>query len=209
MNRLLLLASLFLVPAFAGTMAFGDRTMWQTAVASRGLGVVDPFALGSLAMTGDSVVVSGLTGSLGNAIDPGAGTQLVVADRDAFGYDFGIPHVVSAQLGFPSTLTFTFGAGTFGFAFDVGAFPAIGDTTDLKLGIVTAGGTETFDLAGLGGMGTSFVGFTADQAIFSLSVTGGAADPVFGNISVAAVPEPGSALLVLFAGSALLAWRRR
>lgn len=208
-RTLLALLCLTLSSAFASTMSFTDRASWQAATSARGLRTANPFSLGSLVMAGDSRVVTGIAGRSGNTITPLGDTQLVVADQDAPGYDFGIPQVISAQLGFPSTLLFSFGAGTFGFGFDAGAFPVMGDMTDLALDIITSDGLETFRFFNLGGMSTSFVGFTSSKAILSMTVSGGPADPAFGNISVASVPEPGTAALVLFAGGALLGWRRR
>lgn len=172
------------------------------------LGVAAGAREGGLVQTGDSVVVGQVSGG-GLTVTPLNSSQLVVADQDAPGYDFGVPQVISAQLAFPSALSFDFGPGIFGLGFDAGAFPALGDTTDPTVEIVTNGVPQTFTFPGVGGLSLSFVGLTSDVAISSISVTGGPVDPVFANITTAAVPEPGSASMVTIAAGALLFWRSR
>lgn len=202
---------LFLIVSAAGsaaTISFTNRSAWLSDAMLRGLHANSPFDLGTLVMTGDSIVVPQVSGG-GVVVTPLGTTQLVVADRDASGYDFGVAQVISAQLGFSSSVAFALAPGTFGFGFDVGGFPATGEFADLRVHLLTASGPHTLDFTGLGGPTLSFLGFTSEVQIHSVSLTGGAVDPVFANITTAAVPEPATNLLVSGAMAFVLLWRRR
>lgn len=211
MKRILCTLFLFLnmsAVASATAISFNARPAWLSYAAINGLQTNTPLNLAPLVTTGDSIVVPQVSGG-GVVLTPVGGTQLVVADRDAAGYDFGVPQVISAQLGFPSALRFDLIPGIFGVGFDVGAFPAFGEITDLNVLIVTAGATQTFDFAGLGGPSLSFVGFIGEAQILSVVVSGGPIDPVFANITTVGVPEPSTGLLVAGATAFVLLWRRR
>ena len=169
-----------------------------------------PLPLAGLVQTGGINVVSEIDGN-GVTVTPLGGTQLVVADQNASGYDFGAPQVFSGQLGFPSAVVLSLAPGTFGIAFDVGAFPSDLSTTDLTVQFLTADGTQTLYFSDLGGpAGLTFEGFTSDKQIVSVSLTAGSADPVFANLMTATVaPEPGTILLLTLGGTAVMILRRR
>jgi hypothetical protein len=190
--------------------SFTGPSSWLGAEAALGLQTNMPLPLSGLVQTGGINVVSEIDGN-GVTVTPLGATQLVVADQNAEGYDFGASQVFSAQLGFPSAVALTLAPGTFGVAFDVGAFPSDLSTTDLTAQFLTASGTQTIDFSGLGGpAGLTFEGFTSDQQILSVSLTAGPADPVFANLMTATdTPEPSTIVMLALGCTALVIVRRR
>ena len=206
MNRKhIFLFTLLAAVASAAPVSFTNRASWQSALGA-------PVAVDNLrgiAATGDSNVLPSLVRG-GITFTPGSGTQLVAADQDAPGYDFGAPGSLSFQLGFPSSLTLSFAAPLFSFGFDVATFPGNTDTTDLVAVVSTNAGSFRFQFDAIGGGGSSnlsFVGFTSDAAIRSLVLQANGADPAITNLSTA-VPEPGAFSLVALAAGLFLLRRR-
>ena len=190
--------------------SFTAPSSWLGAEAALGLQTNTPLPLAGLVQTGGINVVPEIAGN-GVTVTPLGATQLVVADQNAEGYDFGAPQVFSGQLGFPSAVALTFAPGTFGVAFDVGAFPSDLSTTDLTAQFVTGGGTQTIEFSDLGGpAGLTFEGFTSDQQILSVSLTAGPADPVFAKLMTATeTPEPSTVVMLALGCTALVIVRRR
>jgi hypothetical protein len=190
--------------------SFTGPSSWLGAETALGLQTSMPLPLAGLVQTGGINVVSEIDGN-GVTVTPLGNTQLVVADQNASGYDFGAPQVFSGQLGFPSAVALSFAPGTFGIAFDVGAFPSDLSTSDLTVQLLTADGTQTLYFSDLGGpAGLTFEGFTSDKQILSVSLTAGSADPVFANLMTATVaPEPSTILLLALGGPAVMILRRR
>jgi hypothetical protein len=198
----LVLFPLCAVSAAAATVSsFTDRSDFLTA--ARGLVQMDDLA--GIAEAGSANTLSQLRrGRV--TYRPGSSSQLVAADRDAIGYDYGAPGVISAQLGFPSILDISLTGPIFGFGFDVSGFP-LGDPLDLFVEVRTSGGNFTVDFASLGGSQLGFAGFVSDHRILSLRLMGNSADPTIANVTTATVPEPGMFVLT---GAALgLLWIRR
>lgn len=194
-----LLLVLVVVPAaHAATVTFTDRAAWTANVTGAGLTGLVPDDFAGIAGTGDVLLLSSLSRN-GLTYTPNPGTQLVLADRDAPGYDFGVAAAAAFQLGFPSVLHIRFDspAPVFGFGLDVGAFPAGGETTGLRLALTTTAGNSVIQFNALGGSALSFVGLRSEDRLLSVSLTGDlSADPVITNVTTASVPEPGSVLLV-------------
>jgi hypothetical protein len=190
--------------------SFTGPSNWLKAEAALGLKTNSPLPLAGLVQTGGINVVSHIDGN-GVTVAPLGNTQLVVADQNASGYDFGAAQMFSGQLGYPSAVALSFAPGTFGVGFDVGAFPSDLSTTGLTAQFLTADGTQTLYFSGLGGQaGLTFEGFISNKQILSLSLTAGPVDPVFANLMTAtAAPEPGTMLLLTLGGTALLLLRRR
>ena len=197
MKRILWIGLVTAMVGWTAPVSFTDRTSWQAAVG----GSVLTDDLRGIAGTGDANVVSSLTRG-GVTFTPGGNTQLVVADQDAPGYDFGAPGSVSFQLGFPSMLTLTFANMVFGFGFDVAAFPSGSAAVDLIAVVRTDAGLFRFELPA-----ANFAGFTSDRGIRSIVLQSDFGDPALTNLSTA-VPEPGTVMLVGVAMGWLVLRRR-
>lgn len=202
-----LLAGFALTLPAANIRSFTGRTDWTNSVQAISRQIVTE-SFGGVVGAGDSTVVSQFTRN-GVTFTPRTGTQLVISDRNAPGYDFGAPGSLSFQLGFPSTLDVTFASQVFDVGFDAGAFPAMSETTDLQILVNTTDGRAMFSYARLGGRTNGFAGFISDQRILSLTITGGPADPALTNFSMTGVPEPGTFALagIVLAGAVLLRMR--
>jgi hypothetical protein len=211
-KALLYFASLaFALTAHGATITYNNRPLWQSSVSSSTPLTSITFA--GIAGTGETVDVSSGFQVLGVAFAPTTGSQLIVADRDAPGYDFGVPAVLSAQLGFPAGFIATFVNPTTSFGVSFTGF--LGDASTFTARVQRAGGIDILQF----GNGTfppaGFFGVISTELIQSVTFSSAPADGVFWNFThngVAPangqVPEPATYALAAAALLGILRFRR-
>jgi hypothetical protein len=203
MFKQLLAIALLAGPALeAGTMQYSDRDAWIAATGSSFVTV--DFA--ALVDVGDILNVSGGFTQQGIRFEPNGNSQLFIADRDFPGYDFGLPAVLSPQLGFPSGFTAFLPPLTNAISTNLTGF--LGDPNDFEILLRTSTGTQTIRLSTAQFPPLGFIGFTSTDPILSVSFSSPAGDQIYGNFSYSQVPEPGTWVL-MGGGLALVLWLRR
>lgn len=195
MLKLILAYVLILLSAEGAVIASFDRNEW-----ARRTRVAQTIDFSGLASTGDFLNVSGGLTMGGIEFVPVNGSLLYVADRDTPGYDFGLPAVLTPQLGFPSGFRATLPAGVTAVGTDLAGF--LGEAVDFDILVTTSSGNVRFALAGGSFPPLGFFGLTSTEAIRAVTFVSNGNDSVFGNFTTgAAVPEPST--FALSAGALL------
>jgi hypothetical protein len=200
---------LFALTAPAATITYTDRLLWQGS----NTGPIRLIDFTGIAGVGETVDVSGGFSALDVFFTPTPGTQLIVADRDAPGFDFGVPAVLSPQLGFPAGFIATFTQPTTSFGVSFTGF--LGDASTFTARVQRAGGVDIFQFGNGAFPPAGFFGVISTNLIESVTFSSAPADGVFWNFAhngVAAngqVPEPATYGLAAVCLAVILRCRRR
>ncbi len=186
----------------AASVTYSNRDLWAASLApSTALTRID---FSNLAGVGDLLDVSaGLrTGNVD--FTPTGDTQLLIADRDAPGYDFGVPAVLSPQLGFPAGFSASFLVPVTSFGVNLTGF--LGDPSVFTARVQTALGVSIFQFGNGGFPPAGFFGVISNDVIQSVTFTSAPVDGVFfdfthNGVAGDQIPEPATYALV---GASLL-----
>lgn len=178
------------------------------AVVIEGFETVSPVALGLTPVVAPRLTVNGGSTPIGVIGSPGGGFGAEATE----GSRYLLVYAAGVQQG---TIDFALGAGSHAFGFNI---TDVGETAgELRIrtdvGAYSAvGGVSLATFAGsLGSGNVQYFGITQSQAFSHVYLTVTGVDEAYGidKISVSAVPEPASALLMLAGLAGVGVWRRR